>query len=67
MPKLQLRAVDTERPHSRDVARQRVKAWRSDADREALPVTNIIDTGAPLLKVDDVVRASYPNHAERKA
>ena len=63
--KSNLRAVDNSQPHARDIARQRVKEWRSNAEREGWPVSNAHDVhGAPLLDRDGVVRASVPNHAE---
>ena len=57
-----LRAVDNERPHNLDIARQRIAQWRSNAQREGLPTTNVIDSGAPLLRRDEVVRGSYPTY-----
>lgn len=63
----QLEAAERDPQHPRTLARQAVAKWRSDAEREALPVTNIIDTGAPLLDRDAVLRRSYPNHANEKA
>lgn len=62
MPKSNLRAVDSEQEHPRDRARREVKRWRSDAERERLPVSNQQDTGAPRLSVDEVLRKSEPNH-----
>lgn len=60
-----LRAVDNDHEHTRDYARRKVKEWRSNAERERLPVSNPHDDkGAPVLMRDDVVRASVPNHAE---
>lgn len=40
--------------------------WKSDAERLHLPLVNIHDTGAPLLQTDDILRRSYPNHAQEK-
>lgn len=60
--KLNLRAVNNTQPHARDLARQRVAEWRSNAQREGLPTTNVIDSGAPLLRRDEVVRGSYPTY-----
>lgn len=57
-----LRVIDNEQPHARDLARQRVSEWRSNAQREGLPTTNVVDSGAPLLRRDEVVRASYPTY-----
>lgn len=61
MSKPQLRAVDNKSPHARDLARQAVAQWRSDAQREQLPTTNIIDSGAPLLRPDDVLGHEHHN------
>lgn len=59
-----LRAVDNDQPHARDIARQRVNEWRSNAEREKLPVSNARDVyGAPLLQVNTIVRGSIPDHA----
>lgn len=41
--------------------------WQSDAEREGLPLVNrTTGSGAPLLRTDDILRRSYPNHARRK-
>ena len=56
----------TERPadHPRTLAREAVTQWRSNAQREGLPVTNLRDgKGAELLDVDRVVRGSYPTYS----
>lgn len=67
MSKPNLRVVDTEQPHARDIARQRIKEWRSNADKGHLPLTNVHDDkGAPVLDRDSVLRNSYPNHVGRK-
>jgi hypothetical protein len=61
--KPKLRAVNNAQSHARDLARQRVAEWRSNAQREGLPVTNVRDgKGAELLDVDQVVRGSYPTY-----
>lgn len=52
--KAQLRAVDNERPHARDIARREVKRFRTIADRERLPICNQ-STGAKNLFVDEVI------------
>ena len=68
MSKPNLRAVDNEVEHPLDYARRKVKEWRSDAEREGLPTTNLTTgSGAPLLNRDEVLRRSYPDHARRKA
>ena len=65
MSKAQLRVIDNEQRHPRDIARQRVAEWRSNAEREQLPVSNVHDDkGAPLLDVDEVLRRSDPNHVK---
>lgn len=62
-----LRAVDNEIEHPRDLARRRVKEFRSDAEQRQLPTTNVHDDkGAPVLDRDEVLRRSYPNHARNK-
>ena len=53
MSKSQLRAVNNQQIHPRDVTRQ--PEWRSNAEREKLPVVNVVDTGAPLLRPDEVL------------
>lgn len=68
--KTKLRAVDNDHPHNLDIARQRIAEWRSNAQREGLPVTNSRDgKGAELLDVDRVVRGSYPTYqaSERRS
>lgn len=51
--------------HPRQLARQAVMEFRSNAQREGLPIANVHDDkGAPVLMRDEVVRASIPNHAE---
>lgn len=55
-----------ERPanHPRTLAREAIAQWRSNAQREGLPVTNLRDKkGAELLDVDRVVRGSYPTYS----
>jgi hypothetical protein len=51
MSKPALKAVDNQQP--RDTARQ--PEWHSDAERERLPVVNVVDSGKPLLRVDEVL------------
>lgn len=61
-----LRAVDNDQPHARDIARQRVNEWRSNAEREGLPITNMHDDkGAPVLDVDSTLKWE-PKHIGRK-
>lgn len=50
--------------------REAIAQWRSNAQREGLPVTNLRDKkGAELLDVDRVVRGSYPTYeaSERRS
>ena len=49
--------------HPRKLAQRAVAEFRSNAQREGLPTTNVIDSGAPLLRRDEVVRGSYPTYA----
>lgn len=42
-----------------------VDEWVSDAARQGLPVVNVRDTGAPLLRTDDVLKWE-PGHLGRK-
>lgn len=53
-----------ERPvdHPRRLAREAIAQWRSNAQREGLPITNLTHSGAPLLERDRVLRASYPTY-----
>lgn len=68
MSKSTLRVVDNEVEHPLDYARRKVKEWRSNAEKEGLPLVNTTTgSGAPLLDRDAVLRKSYPNHAGKKA
>lgn len=40
--------------------------WQSDAAKQGLPVVNVVDTGAPLLDRDAVLRNSYPNYVKTR-
>lgn len=51
--KSQFRVVDGEREHPRDRARREVRRWRSDAEKQRLPVTTL--TGERPLDVDGVL------------
>lgn len=52
--------------HPRDLARQRVREWKSNAEREGLPIVNTTTgSGAPLLDRDEVLRWD-PKHMGRK-
>lgn len=47
--------------HPRRLAREAVMGFRSNAQRQGLPTTNLRDVhGAPLLDRDAVVRSSLP-------
>lgn len=64
--KTSLRAVDNDHEHSRDYARRKVKEWRSNAERERLPVSNPHDDkGAKVLDVDSTLKWE-PKHIGRK-
>lgn len=61
-----LRAVNNEHEHNRDYARRKVKEWRSNAERERLPVSNPHDDkGAPVLDIDSTLKWE-PKHIGRK-
>lgn len=66
--KTQLRVVDSEQTHPRDLARQAVAEFKLDREKDEkkpLPVATDHDIhGAPLLDRDAVVRASYPNYVQ---
>lgn len=40
--------------------------WQSDAEKQGLPMTNLHDSGAPLLDRDAVLRRSYPTYVKEK-
>lgn len=47
--------------HPRKLARDAIMEFRSNAQREGLPIANVHDDkGAPVLMRDDVIRASLP-------
>lgn len=53
------RVVEGDRPHARDIARVAVKRFRSDAEREKLPLCNQhTEREAKQLLVDDVIAAT---------
>ena len=62
MPKANLRAVDNERLHPRDAARKAVKAFRLDREKEKFGVCNQIDSGAPSLRTDEILKRSEPHY-----
>lgn len=65
--KPQLRAVDPDRELNLDYARRKVNQWKSDTERGKLSISNQDDTGAPSLRVDDVLKRSLPNHAKENS
>lgn len=66
MGKPNFRVVDNENLHARDLAHKAVKRWRSNAEKENRPVTNITDSGAPSLRVDDVLLKAQSDHLGKK-
>lgn len=56
---------------ARELAKEAVRRhreWKSNAEKEGLPLVNTTtNSGAPLLDRDAVLRKSYPNHAGKKA
>ena len=66
MPKPNFRVVDKERSHPRDADRKAVKRFRTLVEQERLPISNQICTGAPSLRVDEVLQRSEPNHIGKK-
>lgn len=58
--KVQLRAINPERLHARDLARKLVRRWKSDAERDRLPVANQhVEEVKPALRVDEVLLKSF--------
>lgn len=66
MSKAQLRVIDPNREHARDLARRKVKAFRLDREKEKIGVCNQIDSGAPSLRTDEVLGRSEPDHLGKK-
>lgn len=48
--------------HPRRLAQATIAEFRSNAQREGLPIANQIDSGAPLLRRDEIVERSYPTY-----
>lgn len=51
-----------------ELARERVAKFKLDREKgeKPLPTTNVHDDkGAPVLKVDEVLSRSYPNHSRK--
>lgn len=61
-----LRVIDPNREHPRDAARKAVKRFRTLVEQERLPISNQICTGAPSLRVDEVLKRSEPDHIGKK-
>lgn len=63
----QLRVIDNEVEHPLDYARRKVKEFQLDREKgeKPLPVSNPTDSGAPPLRVDDVLRRSEPDYARK--
>jgi hypothetical protein len=57
----QIEAAERDPAHPRSLARAAVKHWRSDAERQGYPITNVHDSkGAKVLDVDSVL--GYGDH-----
>lgn len=57
-----IEASERDDEHPRAIAKREVSEWRSNAETEKLPVVNVRDDkDAPSLRVDDVLRKSYPD------
>jgi hypothetical protein len=56
-----IEAIERDPSHPRSLARAVVKRWRSDAQKLKLGVSNQHDSGAPSLRVDDVLRGDDHN------
>ena len=59
-----IEAAERPEDHPRSIARRKVKQWKSDAEQGKLHISNQDDTGAPSLRVDEVLKRSLPNHAK---
>lgn len=58
----QLEAAERDPRHPRSLARQAVAKWRSNAEREMLPVTNQHDIHeAPVLNTDAILDHNHHN------
>ena len=60
MYKSQLRVINAERIHPRELAKQAIKA------RTQYPRVNQHDSGAPALQVDDVLKKADTDHLGKK-
>lgn len=65
--KPQLRVIDNQHEHPLDYARRKVREFQLDREKggKPLPVSNPTDSGAPPLRVDDVLRRSEPDYARK--
>lgn len=60
-----IEAQERDPNHPRVLAREVIKQWRSNAQRESLPVSNQHDDkNAPVLDVDEILRRSQPDHVK---
>ena len=69
MPKPNLRAIVPSVDHPRDRARREVKRWRSNAEKEKLPIANQFHSGAANLFVNEVLKGTLremPEVEDRK-
>lgn len=66
MPQAKFRVVDNEREHPREIAKRKVKQFRTLVEQEKRVICNQICTGAPSLRVDEILRRSESNHLGKK-
>lgn len=60
-----IEAQERDPNHPRTIAREAIKQWRSNAQRESLPVSNQHDNkNAPVLDVDEVLSRSQLDHVK---
>jgi hypothetical protein len=59
--------TDPTRKQINDVLERLGKSqWKSDAEREGLPIVNVRDSGAPRLDVDATLRRTQPDYVKEK-
>lgn len=63
MPKPNLRVIENDREHAREIAKREIKRFRAE---EKVPISNQYDSGAPSLRTDDVLDKSQPDLLGKK-